>query len=71
VSDIVARIVSSRTTTKAKFRWTSIAELDEYLCGKCALKLSWEEVCHEGFEGTASTKEFTTRAKELGIEEPS
>ena len=57
-------------TTKAKFWWTSIAELDEYLCGKCALKLSWEEVCPEGFEGAASTEEFTARARELGIEKP-
>ncbi|KEQ75666.1 hypothetical protein M436DRAFT_62054 [Aureobasidium namibiae CBS 147.97] len=55
---------------KAKFWWTSIAELESYLCGKCALKLSWEEVCPEGFEGTATTKEFTARARELGIEKP-
>jgi len=53
---------------KAKFWWTSITEPDSYLCGKCALKLSWGEVCPEGFESTATTREFTARAKELGIE---
>lgn len=55
---------------KTKFWWTSISESERHLCGRCASKLSWEEVCPKGFENTATSREFTARAKELGIDKP-
>ena len=56
---------------RTKFWWTSVFELERHLCGRCALELSWEEVCPKGFENTATLKEFTTRAKELGFNKSS
>ena len=53
---------------KTKFWWVSMAEPKRFLCGKCAFESSWEEVCPEGFEHAETFKEFTARAKELGIE---
>lgn len=53
---------------KTRFWWTGLDEGQGFLCGKCAAKLGWEDVCPEGFENAATKKEFTARAKELGIE---
>lgn len=58
-----------RPDYRAKLWWSSI-DSEKYLCGMCWSKLSWEEMCPEGFEDTATMKEFSTRAKELGIEKP-
>jgi hypothetical protein len=55
---------------RAKLWWSSV-DSETYLCGLCWPKLSWEEMCPTGFEDTATKKEFTARAKELGITRPS
>jgi hypothetical protein len=54
---------------RAKLWWSTIGS-QGYLCGLCWAKLSWEEMCPTGFEDTATWKEFTARAKELGIAKP-
>jgi hypothetical protein len=50
----------------AKLWWPSV-DSETYLCGLCWSRLSWEEMCPKGFEDTATKKEFTARARELGI----
>lgn len=55
---------------KTKFWWSSMSESESYLCGKCAANLSWEEVCPKGFESADTKKEFSARAKELGLTKP-
>jgi len=56
---------------KTKFWWTSVSDVENHLCGRCASKLSWEEVCPKGFEDAATLREFTARAKELGLDQSS
>ena len=54
---------------RAKLWWPRV-DSETYLCGLCWSRLSWEEMCPKGFEDTATKKEFTARAKELGITRP-
>lgn len=56
---------------KTKFWWTSVFDVESHLCGRCAAKLSWEEVCPKGFEDAVTLRDFTARAKELGCDKPS
>lgn len=60
----------NRSDCKTRLWWSSI-DSEKYLCSTCWWKLSWEEMCPRGFEDAATHKEFSARAKELGIEKPS
>jgi hypothetical protein len=43
----------------------SCVDSEKFFCGICWLKLSWEEMCPEGFENAATIREFTVRTEEL------
>ena len=60
----------NRADFRAKLWWSSVVS-EKYLCGQCWWKLSWEDKCPRGFEDAATYKEFSARAKELGVNKSS
>jgi len=60
----------NRPDFKAKLWWSSV-DSEKYLCGPCWWKSSWEDMCPRSFEDAATWKEFSARAKELGVNKSS